>query len=88
MGAGRGWQGLAGAGWAIPMTWQRCGALPWPPGSAVRGDSPLVPRKVVILGPSILELCLDPLPSAAEAQTPCQACERREVRPRVLKTQG
>lgn len=65
-----GWPRLAGAGRAIPMSWQRVWGAALAPRSAVRGDSPLVPRKVVIFGPSVLRLCLDSLTPAAEAQEP------------------
>lgn len=45
------------------------------PRSPIRGDSPLVSRKVVILGPSVLGWCPDSLPSAAEAQAPVRHVE-------------
>lgn len=86
---GGGWPRLAGAGRAIPMSWQRVWGAALAPRSAVRGDSPLVPRKVVIFGPSVLRLCLDSLTPAAEAQEPPVGhVEGQRVRPHVLKTQG
>lgn len=53
------WTDPAWAHWAALTSWQRgvrsCLDPPCPP-SAVCGDSPLVPRKVVIFGPSVIKI--------------------------------